>query len=61
MSSTPGQIWPTLAYIPPTFKTPHISQFDTDYMRSLFEVGYRLSEKGYSWAKKPPVLIPDSE
>ena len=50
-----------LAYIPPTFKTPHLSQFDTQYMRSLFDLGYSLSEKGYSWAKKPPVLIPGSE
>jgi predicted acylesterase/phospholipase RssA len=50
-----------LAYIPPTFKTPHKSQFDTDYMRSLFDLGYSLSEKGYSWTKKPPVLVPGSE
>ena len=50
-----------LAYIPPTFTTPHQSQFDTYYMRSLFDLGYSLSEKGYSWAKKPPVLIPGSE
>ena len=50
-----------LAYIPPTFKTPHKSEFDTDYMRSLFDVGYGLAEKGYSWTKKPPVLIPGSE
>jgi predicted acylesterase/phospholipase RssA len=50
-----------LAYIPPTFKTPHKSQFDTDYMRSLFDLGYSLSEEGYSWTKKPPILVPGSE
>ena len=50
-----------LAYIPPTFKTPHRAEFDTDYMRALYHVGYGLAEKGYIWTKKPPVLIPDSE
>ena len=50
-----------LAYIPPTFKTPHKAEFDTDYMRALYDVGYSLSEKGYTWTKKPPVLIPGSE
>jgi predicted acylesterase/phospholipase RssA len=50
-----------LAYIPPTFKTPHREEFDTDYMRALYDVGYGLSEKGYSWTKKPPVLIPGFE
>jgi predicted acylesterase/phospholipase RssA len=50
-----------LAFIPPTFKTPHKSDFDTDYMRSLFDVGCNLSEKGYSWTKTPPVLVPGSE
>jgi predicted acylesterase/phospholipase RssA len=50
-----------LAYIPPTFKTPHKAEFDTDYMRALYEVGYGLSERSYSWTKRPPVLIPGSE
>jgi len=50
-----------LAYIPPTFKTPHREEFDTDYMRALYDVGYGLSEKGYGWTKKPPVLMPGSE
>jgi predicted acylesterase/phospholipase RssA len=50
-----------LAYIPPTFKTPHREEFDTDYMRALYDVGYGLSEKGYSWTKRPPVLIPGFE
>lgn len=50
-----------LAYIPPTFKTSHKEDFDPDYMRSLYDVAYRLAAKGYAWTKKPPVLIPDSE
>jgi predicted acylesterase/phospholipase RssA len=50
-----------LAYIPPTFETAHKEEFDSVYMRSLYEVGYGMAEKGYSWTKKPPVLIPGSE
>jgi hypothetical protein len=51
----------TLAYIPPTFKTPHTKDFDTVYMRALYDLGYDMAEKGYTWSKKPPVLIPGSE
>ena len=50
-----------LAYIPPTFDTPHKAEFDTAYMRALYDVGYSMAEKGYTWTKKPPVLIPGSE
>ncbi len=50
-----------LAYIPPTFDTPHKAEFDTVYMRALYDVGYGLAEKGYTWTKKPPILIPGSE
>ena len=50
-----------LAYIPPSFKTPHKEEFDTVYMRALYDVGYGLAEKGYTWTKEPPVLIPTSE
>jgi predicted acylesterase/phospholipase RssA len=50
-----------LAYIPPTFQTPHTRDFDTDYMRALYDLGYSMAEKGYTWTKKPPVLIPGSE
>jgi predicted acylesterase/phospholipase RssA len=50
-----------LAYIPPSFQTPHTRDFDTDYMRALHDLGYSMAEKGYTWTKKPPVLIPGSE
>jgi hypothetical protein len=50
-----------LAYIPPTFKTPHTKDFDTVYMRALYDLGYGMAEKGYTWSKTPPVLIPGSE
>ena len=46
-----------LAFIPPTFTTPHKSDFDTPYMRALFELGYGMAEAGYSWYREPPVLL----
>lgn len=46
-----------LAYVPPTFRTPHTTDFDATYMRALFDVGYRMSESGYPWAKAPPILL----
>ncbi len=47
-----------LTFIPPNFDTPHNAEFDPNYMRALFEVGYRMgSETQDWWYKKPPVLI----
>ncbi len=46
-----------LAYIPATFKTPHTSDFDTPYMRSLFDLAYGMALEGHEWAKHPPVLL----
>jgi hypothetical protein len=46
-----------LAYIPATFQTPHTSEFDTTYMRELFEFAYGLAASGYPWSKEPPVLV----
>lgn len=43
-----------LTYIPPTFTTPHTAQFDTGYMRSLYQVGLDAAKAGYSWQKYPP-------
>ena len=46
-----------LAYIPPTFQTPHVSDFDPVYMKSLYRLGYELAAKGYPWEDRPPVLV----
>jgi predicted acylesterase/phospholipase RssA len=43
-----------LAFIPPTFTTPHREMFDTAYMQSLYEVGFEAAKAGYSWQKYPP-------
>jgi predicted acylesterase/phospholipase RssA len=43
-----------LAYIPPTFDAPHKEEFDTEYMRALFELGRGMAVKGYPWQKYPP-------
>jgi hypothetical protein len=46
-----------LAFVPESFNAPHKTDFDTAYMRELFEFGYRQAEAGYSWYKEPPVLF----
>jgi hypothetical protein len=43
-----------LAYIPKAFNAPHKEDFDTEYMRKLFQTGYDLAVKGYRWEKVPP-------
>jgi hypothetical protein len=43
-----------LAYIPDNFDAPHPEEFDTDYMRALFDTGYDLAVNGYPWKKQPP-------
>ncbi len=45
-----------LAYIPKSFNAPHKEEFDTEYMRKLFQTGYDLAVKGYRWDKTPPGL-----
>lgn len=45
-----------LAYIPASFHAPHKEDFDTEYMRKLFQTGYDLAVKGYHWEKQPPGL-----
>jgi hypothetical protein len=45
-----------LAYIPKSFFAPHKEDFDTDYMRKLFQTGYGLAARGYPWKKLPPGL-----
>src|SRR5262249_9643540 len=36
-----------LAFIPPTFNTPHVKDFDTTYMRTLYQTGYDMAARGY--------------
>ena len=43
-----------LAYIPDDFNAPHKEEFDTEYMRTLYKLGYEQASKGYAWAKGPP-------
>jgi len=45
-----------LAYIPKSFNAPHQEEFDTNYMRQLFQTGYDLAINGYPWEKQPPGL-----
>lgn len=43
-----------LAYIPSSFTVPHVAEFDTAYMRQLYDLGRDLGAKGYAWQKVPP-------
>jgi predicted acylesterase/phospholipase RssA len=43
-----------LTYIPKTFDTPHTAEFDTAYMRSLFDVGLQAGKDARHWEKYPP-------
>jgi hypothetical protein len=43
-----------LAYIPETFNVPHKEEFDNEYMKQLFQLGYDLARNGYPWEKAPP-------
>jgi predicted acylesterase/phospholipase RssA len=43
-----------LVYIPATFDAPHPEDFDTGYMRALFQFGYDMAAKGDPWEKAPP-------
>jgi len=46
-----------LAYIPAEFNAPHREEFDSAFMRALYDEGYRRSVGGYPWVKKPPGFI----
>ena len=50
-----------LAYIPETFKVPHKKQFDTAYMRRLYDFGFAQAAAGYRWAKQPPPRVGEDE
>ncbi len=43
-----------LAYIPASFDAPHREEFDTEYMKALFQVGHDMAVQGYPWEKQPP-------
>ncbi|HEY2047954.1 MAG TPA: patatin-like phospholipase family protein [Caulobacteraceae bacterium] len=43
-----------LAYIPSDFNVVHKEEFDTHYMRELFNLGQTLAAAGYPWQKYPP-------
>lgn len=45
-----------LAYIPSDFAETPEGEFDTNYMRKLFDVAYSRAEAGYPWDKMPPEL-----
>jgi hypothetical protein len=49
-----------LAYIPSTFNVPKKEDFETAYMRQLFDVGYSMAAKGYPWQKTPPGFQPSA-
>jgi hypothetical protein len=43
-----------LAYVPASFDVAHPEEFDTEYMRALFQTGFEMAAKGYPWEKTPP-------
>ena len=43
-----------LAHIPAGFDVPHEEEFDTAFMRALYQTGYDMAVKGYPWEKTPP-------
>jgi predicted acylesterase/phospholipase RssA len=43
-----------LTFIPSSFNFPHKEEFDNEYMRKLYDVGYDQARKGVPWAKTPP-------
>jgi len=47
-----------LAYIPPDFHESPKELFDPEYMKKLFDLGYRMAEDGYPWKKAPPGIEP---
>ncbi|WP_395711164.1 patatin-like phospholipase family protein [Reyranella sp.] len=45
-----------LAYIGRDFDMELKEPFEQAYMRALFAYGYKKSEHGYNWVKRPPIL-----
>jgi predicted acylesterase/phospholipase RssA len=47
-----------LAFIDNDFNAEHPEDFDTQYMRALFDYGFRQGRDGYPWKKTPPRFDP---
>lgn len=45
-----------LAFIGPDFRVPHKEEFDTEYMRALYQYAYDQAVNGYPWLDHPPGL-----
>ncbi len=45
-----------LAFIDDDFDAEHPEEFDTQYMKALFDYGFRQGRDGYPWKKTPPRL-----
>lgn len=45
-----------LVSIPLTFNVKSDEPFDPNYMRELYELGFRIGRNGIKWVKKPPGL-----
>ncbi|MGB5619266.1 MAG: patatin-like phospholipase family protein [Desulfobacterales bacterium] len=43
-----------LAYVPDDFNEKPKEMFDPEYMKRLFDVGYRMAKSGFPWKKAPP-------
>jgi len=43
-----------LARIPESFNAAHKEDFDTQYMRALYDEAYAMAAKGYPWETVPP-------
>lgn len=54
MTSQNEQVDYNLAYIGSDFQGEHKEEFDTEFMRALFEYGYQAGRKRYAWKKHPP-------
>ncbi len=54
MTATRDGVDYNLAFIPPTFTTPHTKDFDPAYMRPLFDLGFQMAAAGFPWRKEPP-------
>jgi predicted acylesterase/phospholipase RssA len=51
-----GKVDFNLASIPVNFSVSREGEFDTAFMRALFDRGYEQARAGYPWAKVPPGL-----